>query len=334
MEATVTEPLANRSVQQDHSLPCLVIQIGLKQGRSAEIHKLEDRELYVGRAYSNDIVLTDPYVAPQQLRIYRLGVDANEVGWYINVLDVTNPVLVNGEPLEAPTATVQPGDTITVGRTQMRLYSDEHPVEPTRKLLVSSWLHKAARSPTIPLVLFGFVCLLDSLCSYWLTNIDGDWQGHALNTVTGITLLLGWACGWAIVGRVLRHQPHFSHQLLVTTMVAAAGLLQAPLEVLIEFLTDNIELRTWVAYAFATVLFAYLLHYNLFFATNIKHTALIACGFSLSVSLLIFLYSVSDEDDFEFKPEFSSTLLPPVVNSRSAIELDDYWNDIDKMLSQ
>lgn len=310
----------------------LVLQIGLKQGRSADIHKLQERELYVGRAYSNDIVLTDPYVAPQQLRIYRYGIETDELSWNINVLDSTNPVLINGEPLATATAAINPGDTITVGRTQIRAYSDEQSVEPTRKLLVNGWLHDASRVLAIPLALFALVCGFDSIASYVLSNTDGDWNSHLLNTITGMALLLGWAFMWAVVGRVLRHQPHFGQQLLICTLVAAIGLLQVPLEVFTEFITDDIQLANAVTYIFATALFAYLLHYNLFLATNIKHTAAIGVCVSAGLSLMLFLFSKNQQQEFEPEPEYSTALVAPAINNRTAVSLDDYMLSVDKSL--
>ncbi len=308
----------------------LIIQIGLKQGRNADIYRLRERELYVGRAYSNDIVLTDPYVAPQQLRIYGFGVGNDELSWHINILDATNPVLLNGEPVDSATQTVQPGDSITVGRTTMRLYSDEHEVEPTRKLLVSRWLHTAAKNAWIPVCLFALVCLIDSLLNYSFSNTDGEWKEHGFSTLAGMGLLLGWAGFWSVVGRVLRHQPHFSYQLLVTTLIAAIGLAQTPIELFAEFLTDSTTIRTLIAYAIGTLLLAYLLHYNLFFATNIKHTAVLALCFSAGMSLLVFLFSMSEENEFKSTPSYSSTLMPPVANPRTASSLDDYIESFTK----
>jgi len=302
----------------------LIIQIGLKQGRNADIYKLQERELYVGRAYSNDIVLTDPYVAPQQLRIYGVAASDEELSWHINILDATNPVLINGEPVESATQSVFPGDSITVGRTTMRLYSDEHAVEPTRKLLVSSWLHTAARNAWIPVCLFAVVCLADSLLNYGFSNTDGEWKEHGISTIAGMGLLLGWAGFWSVVGRVLRHQPHFSYQLLITTLIAAIGLTQTPIEIFAEFLSDSTQVRSLIAYAFGTVLLAYLLHYNMFFATNIKHTALLAFCFSAGMSLLVFLFSMAEKNEFSSVPEYSNTLMPPVVNPRDSISLDAY----------
>lgn len=312
----------------------LVLQIGLKQGRSADIHKLEDREFYVGRAYSNDIVLTDPYVAPQQLRIYRLGIEADELNWNINVLDATNPVLINGVPLETATAAISPGDTITVGRTSIRVFSDEHVVEPARKLLVSGWLHQVSRAIAMPLAFFLAVCLVDSLMNYLLSNVDGDWEAHGLNTITGMAALASWAFLWAIVGRVLRHQPHFGQQLLITTFVAAIGLLQGPLETYTDFMFDNVELTELVGYGFATALLAYLLHYNLFLATNIKHTAAIAASVSISLSVMLFLFSKGEEEEFQSEPSFTSTLVAPIVNGRTGIALEDYLQSVDRSLQK
>ncbi len=313
----------------------LIIQVGLKQGRSADIYKTRDRELYIGRAYSNDIVLSDPYVAPQQLRLYRYGTDDEQLGWHMNVLDASNPTLINGEPLTDATAAVSAGDTITVGRTQLQVFADDTPVEPTRKLLVSSWLHGASRNAAIPAALFVLAALLDGVSNYLVSNTDGDWKAHGTFVLTGMAVLLLWAGAWAVVGRLLRHQHHFSQQLLVTSVVALLGLLVSPVEAYVEFVSNNLVWRDIVTYAAGTLLFAYLLHYNFFFATNIKHTGMWALGISIGISSLTFLFSAAvDDNGLEIRPAYSNTLLAPGVAPSGASSLEDYLQRMDRVYAQ
>lgn len=315
-------------------MDALILQIGLKQGRSAEIHRLQDRELYIGRAYSNDIVLTDPYVAPEQLRVYCYTEDGQEASWFVNVLDTTNPVLLNGKVIDTASVPIRKGDQLTVGRTQLRIYSESHDVEPTRKLVVSGWLHKLSRSSATPLLLFAGVCGLNGLLSYLLANTDGEWKTHALGILELMGALLVWAGGWAVVGRLLRHQTLFSQHLLITTLVFAVGLLLLPVENFLEFLSDNVQLRMVINFLFFALLTAYLLRQNLHLATNMKHTALIAIACSFSLTAMMVLYTLFAQDQRHHQPEYSSTLLPPAVNPRSATELDDYLSDMNDLFTE
>ena len=113
----------------------LVVQIGVKHGRVAELARSHDARLSVGRGYNNDLVLTDQHVAPRQLEFRRKGDQ-----WHMLVLDHTNRVLLNSKKISIDSTSVNSGDQVTIGRTRLSLYSAEHPVEHTRKLVLSNWL--------------------------------------------------------------------------------------------------------------------------------------------------------------------------------------------------
>lgn len=309
----------------------LVIQIGLRQGRSSDIHKIQDREMHLGRAFSNDIILTDPYVAAQQLRIYRVGVEGEDLSWNINVLDTGNPVLLNGEAIEGATAEIIPGDIITVGRTHLRVFAEDHKVEPTRQLFISGWLDKLGRASGPILLAFLGVSLLDSVLSYFLHNINGDIEEHALDTLSAMALILAWAGAWAIVGRLLRHQPHFGLHLLTTCLVVALAMFQAPIAMLSEFFTDSESFTEVISALVGAALLAYMLRFNLHFATNIKHTSAIAVIFSVGLMGITWLYTLDERDEFDYQPSYSQALLPPAVNGSGGISTDEFFETFDQL---
>ncbi len=71
-------------------MDALVVQIGARQGRVAEVTRSVGDQMAIGRAYDNDLVLTDLHVAPHQLAFTK-----QDDGWNLRVLDHTNPVLLN-----------------------------------------------------------------------------------------------------------------------------------------------------------------------------------------------------------------------------------------------
>jgi len=48
----------------------LIVQLDALHGRLNEFIKVEKENFSLGRALSNDLVLSDPYLSPQQLRFF------------------------------------------------------------------------------------------------------------------------------------------------------------------------------------------------------------------------------------------------------------------------
>ena len=148
----------------------LVVQTGGRSGGIAGLTRSKEGRLSVGRGYGNDLVLTDQHVAPEQLIFCQEGEQ-----WLMQVLDHANPVLVNNKRVRDDQIAVSSGDKVTVGRTRLSLYSDAHPVEKTRKLVLSNWLAMEGTSFVLPvIVLLGF-CALDLVLSYFEGSTRLEW---------------------------------------------------------------------------------------------------------------------------------------------------------------
>ena len=83
----------------------------------------------VGRALDNDIILSEPTVAPHHLKIIRHEDGRLEL---LN-LAVTNPTRVESRKIDTQDVSQLPVD-IEIGRVQLRLLARDHPVAETRPL--------------------------------------------------------------------------------------------------------------------------------------------------------------------------------------------------------
>ncbi len=96
------------------------------------LHRYESIEAGVttlGRALDNDIILSDPTVAPHHLKIIRHQDGRLEL---VNLAAV-NPTRVDYQPIDS----MEPGKlpvSMEIGRLQARLLTRDHPVEETRAL--------------------------------------------------------------------------------------------------------------------------------------------------------------------------------------------------------
>jgi len=80
---------------------------------------LAARELKIGRAPGNDIVLNDSRISSEHAVIRPTG----DGGYVIEDLDSTNGTLVNERRISAPER-IKPGDTIQLGRVTLRVEGD------------------------------------------------------------------------------------------------------------------------------------------------------------------------------------------------------------------
>ena len=290
----------------------LIIQVAARSERSPQITKCAAGSLSVGRAFSNDIVLADPFVAPRQLRF-----DVTEQGWNIAILDQTNPVFVNGEAILTTGTAVHPGDRITVGRTHVRLFSEDHPVEPTRKLLLSSWITPGRVGPVLAFATLLALATFDGVTDFFQSSVDLDWEDYGYGALFYVAAIVLWAGIWSIVGRVLRHQPQFLVQLLATSLITGLATLSYPLAGYLEFFTSSVTVGEAANYLIAVAILTGLLKLNLFFATNIRDTWRAALVASCVLFALVFASNQYEEEDFEAEPVYSRVVKPPFAHVRS-----------------
>lgn len=327
----------------------LIIQLGVKPGRFAELLRSKNNEITVGRSYENDAVLQDPYIAPKLLRIYRAdktAADDDENGsdrevWLADILDHTNPVLLNGEPVISDTVVVADSDRLTVGRTVLTIIDPQRPVETTRKLILSAWLYSTSIGFLIPCVALVIACFLDGFFDYIQFSADLKWKQYAYSSLLSALAIILWASIWAIAGHIFRSQYHFRQQLLITALVYILVVLLTPLPAYFEFSFASMGVGLWTNYAVTLLGVGLLLKFNLFLATNIKRTSMIAM--IASVGILSFSYGSTQflKEDFSTSPSYSGVLKAPFTPRFSKLSGDQYWlaveerfDDLDKELSE
>lgn len=170
--------------------------------------------LSLGRAFTNDIIIADPYVGESQLRVSLSP--GSEYDWHIEIIDQTNPVFVNGRDIESAGVDLRSGDQLITGRTSVAFYTEEHTVPATREFSIANWLHNHKFKPYIAimmlLVLFGFTMLM----AYLETATDPDWG--TLSAVANGYLILAflWGSGWSLAGRLLKGDYYLSSHLFST----------------------------------------------------------------------------------------------------------------------
>ena len=311
-------------------MDALIIQLGIKQGRSLELVRSRGTELTVGRGFDNDVVLTDIHIAPKQVRFYQ-----QDQQWRVEILDDTNPVLVNNQVI-ASGSVIQSGDNMVLGKTRVKLFSSSHAVADTQKLANYNRFQRFSRSWLMPLVAIVFVFACSVLHSYFGSSTTLKWSGYASEALVEVMLILLWAGLWALAGRLFRHQALFGAQLLATALIAVLYTFSAPLSEYFDYATSSLQTGLMLDMLLGTLLLALLLQLNLSFATNIRRPLLVGALLSIAVTATAeSMNFFSSQDNYSFRPDFSSTLKPAFANPGGGESLsrffDELNNEIDKL---
>jgi len=306
----------------------LIIRLGERSGRLNEFIKVKGDSLYVGRAMSSDLVLSDPYIAPSQVKFYR-----EDQQWNLEVLDFTNPVNVNDDPVtnEQPIHKILSGDTLSFGRSHFVLMAADHPTEAIRTMVLSRWLHHRFLRPVLPVLMLTLACAIAGFSDYLSTVSAVKWEDFGIGSMVLILIALAWAGQWALTGRLLHHQPHFFAQLFYTSFILAAVSVVGFFEGYVEYVTNSIVLEDFVTLGSLFVLMAALLKYNLTFATHIHKKW--AVSFSVAGLCMAFIlgFSYLNDEDFKPVPEYSAVLRPPLVKLMESQNLSTFMSDFDNL---
>ena len=178
----------------------------------------------VGRALDNDVVLSDPHVAPVHLLI-----EAHDSGVALTVGDTLNGVLLgswrwrSGEQMVL--AADGPALELTVGRTRLRLRLPGQPLAAELPITAAGAVGAAGagRQSLAPTVLAACVLLAALLFTTYLDN-DPDGLGRAVGgmLLASLSGAVVWCGLWSLLSKMFTHQTQFAWHLRVFLLASIA----------------------------------------------------------------------------------------------------------------
>jgi pSer/pThr/pTyr-binding forkhead associated (FHA) protein len=199
-------------------------------------HRIDDTSIdriTIGRAYDNDVIIDDPYVAPHHVTLLREQQQGDDApGWVAEDANSQNGMFVEGVKRKQMRVHLSHDRVLNIGRTLFRVRSSAAPVSAERSLPTPRHGWKLAIALMVAV-------LGVELTSAWLGESSETKISRYLFSVLAIvTALLLWTIAWALVSRVFSGQTKFDRHLLI----AAAGLLA---------LAIYNEIATYGAFAFS-----------------------------------------------------------------------------------
>jgi hypothetical protein len=174
-------------------------------------HRCVGPGVRIGRAYDNDVVLDDPYVAPHHLRIRR-----DETGMLLaEDLGSFKGLYLDRARMPVKQAALDGDRVLRVGHTLLRVRDVSHAVTPERAEPRQARAWPAAAGLAI------VILAIEAIDLYLNETAEPKLSRYLVPLLTGVVLVLGWAAIWAVLARVFSGQARFERNLVV----ALAGLL-------------------------------------------------------------------------------------------------------------
>ncbi len=262
----------------------------------------------IGRALDNDLILNEPHVSPHHLQI-----SLNDQGkMVLTDLNSENGIRsINRREIPSGSI-VNSGDVFLLGRSYVRVWDDQHPVEPAWKLHgVEDFFYSFSSIGAVLVLLFMFVASkwqISSMNNY----ADIPFSIIMQDLITSLMVIVGWASLWSLGGRMLRHDGRFLGHCSVT-LLAAICIHWFP--VLIKWLLFNLQLGLWMPearYFFNGAVLSLLLWSNFYLALPQKPNTRIIWANSIAWGLVLIyiLPPIFDKNSFRGYPRYDSLLMP------------------------
>ncbi len=170
------------------------------------------RVVRIGRAYSNDVVVDDPYVAPEHVHILHDG----DGGLVVEDLGSHNGLFAeHGQ--ERVARLVLGGEAVfRIGHTLLRVRTADHPVGAERVAAAQRrlWPGVVAAGVAVPAIAAALI---------WMADYTEARVVDYVVPLVGVAVVVAlWSALWAVVSRIFAGQARFAANLLAGLIAALA----------------------------------------------------------------------------------------------------------------
>lgn len=286
-------------------------------------HQVVDRfPARIGRAYDNDVIIADPYVHP-----YELNIQSASPGWQVQVLNPDQQVVSETHH--------QSGDEVVVGKTHLRLFSADHPVEAARPMHDTSVL-EVIRSVSVGLLLM--LVLVVALSFYHFQGMTekvmpGKLVAGSLPVLAGVLI---WAAGWSLLAYVVRRHLYFHYFLFITVVYMLLDILIESVISVVAFNINNDWVSEALSYFTGGILLVFLFYASMHqtFTLSRKRKWFLANLFSWGLVAVIIFAIYANQPEFRRNPEYPADLEPPALRVVKARSFESFMADADTLFDE
>ena len=303
----------------------IVIELISRSRRVIERHRFTSRSVSIGRAYDNDLIISDPHISPHHAVIR----DLDEAGWRIEDLNSKNGIFTRKHQRVENQLTVTSGDEFILGKTHLRFFDRMHTVpeadtmNPVEKVI-------QPLSKTSNAIVFILIALaIFALDSYLGQFVELEFRRIFMNTMGMLLIGIGWAVVWSFIGRILRHDARFLMQLVIAMAYLLCEIIFSNLVNVLEFNSSSEAAAFVIGTMGHFMLLTSLLWLSLYVAISQSDRRRLLTSFAVSGSVisLALLYYFLNMPDFSPYPEYANKLKPPALQWLHPVNTDTFLKD-------
>jgi len=182
------------------------------KGAVAERVAVENFPITIGRAYGNQVILSDPFVCPLHLRIA-----PDEQGRLLaSDLDSVNGTYSASSQARVAEIELQSGSQFRIGHTTLRYVSIDHPLAPT---LVDRAVRVSPLASPYAAVIAGAALVLLLCLDAYLSSVERVTFARIIGEpwVT-LSMLATWAGMWALASRIVVSRFNFAQHATIACL--------------------------------------------------------------------------------------------------------------------
>jgi len=306
------------------------IEILDAKGNVSERHGVVALPLNLGRAYTNQIILNDPYVCP-----LHLAIALDEQGRLIaRDLDSINGLREGGAEARVATLELHSGTQFRIGHTLLRYCSIDHPLAPTAidRSEKASRLASPYTSIGVGLLVLAMFCLdsyLSSIERMKFVDIVSD-------PLPMISIVLGWAGLWALASRIVVSGFHFPQHLTIAGTAIVANTSLRILSEWLEFFFPALPVLWSTALFGSGLILAALVYGHLGFASPLRRrsrlwTALVISGAMVGMNAIT---DYAARGKFSTVMDYNGILKPVDASFLPATSVEQFFADSQKLKTE
>ncbi len=297
-------------------------------------YKINHFPTTIGRAFDNDIILSDPSVSPHHLEI-----DQDENGYFLRNISEENGTLLDQQKMDMLVTSIELPVSLNLGDLKARILSHKTSVAPTRIKSQSKGLFRFLSHPIWVACLFLLTLGLIFFDHYQSVWIEKDLLFYFNQLLPRLFIMLGITLVIASISRLTTHRWEILPALGIASLFFLIPLMLDYLGHFLNYLfTSDVPGDIFRNIAHFLVLPALLMFYMI----RVHLTPLLpALGAAILVSSPISAYYLNDQIDqlstysgFSPLPSYNQTLSAFDIRIAKSISLADYFKDADRILSK
>ena len=284
------------------------------------------RAFTIGRSLSNDVCITDPYVAEQHTSV-EITPDRRII---VTDLGSINGVLVNGKRHKDQNTIALSDNTFQIGQTHLKIRTSWEPLAPEKS---NHWIATSISNNFVWFAVLAFIAfMLQTIYTTWL-DTPRDLIGSSVSAVAaslGVAIL--WITLWALLSRIMIGQWRWLNHIAIGLGVTALMMLATDVYTLGWFAFDLPGYKDFdfAASVVATMILVYL---HLRFASNAsaKKVAVLAMLIpGIGFGATYWLQERSSAKNVNLL-QSSIRVYPPSYRFANAEELENYFTNMSKL---